>query len=98
VVSGILFRLVLLLGGAMDDPGRIKAPWYLWRWRLGVLLPMVLFGVLGVNSLFEIRNAPVLSIVFGGVFFVFALLFARQVWRGRHPLRSEVRRRTGGAG
>ena len=82
----------------MNDPRRINVPWYSWRWRLGLLLPMLLFAFLAVNSLREVRTEPVLSIVFGALFLGFALLFARLVWRERHPLRSEVRRPTGQAG
>ena len=79
----------------MDDPRRIKVPWYSWRWRLGLLLPMLLFAFLALSALREFRKEPALPIVFGALFFAFALLFARQVWRARHPLRSEVRRPTG---
>jgi hypothetical protein len=75
-----------------DDPRRIKAPWHSWRWRLGLLLPMLLFGLLAVNSLREVRAEPILSSVFAALFLAFALLFARQVWRQRHPLRREIRR------
>ncbi len=82
----------------MDDPRRIKVPWYSWRWRLGLLLPTLLFTLLMVNSLREVRTQPVLSIVFGALFFVFAMLFGRQVWRERHPLRSKVRRPKGEVG
>jgi hypothetical protein len=81
----------------MDDPRRIKVPWYSWRWRLGLLLPALLFAFLAVNSLREVREQPALSIVFGALFLGFALLFARQMWRERHPLCSEVRRPTGQA-
>ena len=75
----------------MDDPRRVKVPWYSWRWRLGLLLPALLFAFRAVNSLREIREQPGLSIAFSALFLAFALLFARQVWRERHPLRSEVR-------
>lgn len=81
----------------MNDPRRVKVPWYLWRGRLGLLLPMLLFALLAVNSLREVRTEPVPSIVCGALFLAFALLFARQAWRERHPLRSEVRGRTGQA-
>ena len=80
----------------MNDPRRIKVVWHLWRWRLGLLLPMALFALLAVNSLREVRSQPFLSIVFGAFFFAFALLFARQVWRERYPLRTEVRSGAGG--
>ena len=82
----------------MDDPRRIKVPWYSWRWRLGLLLPMLLFALLAVNALREVRTEPLLSIIFGTLFLAFALLFARLVWRERHPLRSEIRPPTGQAG
>jgi len=82
----------------MNDPRRIRVPWYSWRWRLGLSLPTLLFAVLAVNSLRESRTEPALSIVFGALFLAFALLFARQVWRERHPLRLEVGRPTGDAG
>jgi hypothetical protein len=82
----------------MNDPRRVKVPWYSWRWRLGLLLPMLLFALLAVNSLREVRTEPVLSIVFGALFLAFAVLFARPVWRERLPLRSEVRRPTGQPG
>ena len=82
----------------MNDPRRVKVPWYSWRWRLGLLLPMILFALLAANSLRELRSRPVLSVLFGAFFLAFALLFARQVWRERHPLRTEVRRSTGQAG
>ena len=81
----------------MNDPRRTKVPWYSWRWRPGLLLPVVLFAFLAVNSLREVRTEPVWSIVFGAPFLAFALLFARLVWRERRPLRSEVRRPTGQA-
>jgi hypothetical protein len=67
----------------MNDPRRIKVPWYSWRWRLGLLLPMALFAMLTVNSLGEVRSRPFLSIVFGAFSCAFALLFARLVWRER---------------
>jgi predicted permease len=51
------------------------------------LLPTLLFALLAVNALHELRTEPVLSIMFCALFLVFALLFARQVWRERHPLR-----------
>jgi uncharacterized protein involved in response to NO len=51
------------------------------------LLPTLLFALLAANSLREFRTEPVLSIMFGAFFLVFAALFARQVWRERHPLR-----------
>jgi hypothetical protein len=86
------------LDRTMDDPRRVKVPWHSWRWRLALLLPMLLFALLAANSLREIRTEPVLSIVFSALFLAFALLFARQVWRERHPLRSEVRSPTGQAG
>jgi hypothetical protein len=71
----------------MDDPRRVKVPWYSWRWRLGLLVSTLLFALLAVSSLREIRTGPASSIVFGALFLAFALLFARQVWRERHPLR-----------
>jgi hypothetical protein len=69
----------------MDNPRRVKVPWYSWHWRLGLLLPTMLFGLLAVNSLREVRTEPFWSITFGALFLAFALLFARQVWRERHP-------------
>jgi len=51
------------------------------------LFPTLLFALLAVNSVREIRTQPVLSIVFGALFLALALLFARQVWRERHPTR-----------
>jgi len=70
----------------MGDPQRVKVPWYSCRWRLGLLLPTMLFALLAVNSLREIRTEPFCSLTFGAIFLVFALLFARQVWRERHLL------------
>jgi hypothetical protein len=75
----------------MIDPRRVKVPWYSWRWRLGLILRLLLFALLAINSMRDFRTEPVLSTVFGSLFLGFALLFARQVWRARHPLRSEVR-------
>ena len=59
---------------------------------------MALFALLTVNSLREVQAHPFLSILFGAFFFAFALLFARQVWRERYPLRTEVQRPCGEAG
>ena len=82
----------------MHDPRRVKVPWYSWRWRLGLLLPMLLFALLAENSLRETPTEPTWSIFFGALFLAFALSFAHQVWRERHPRRPEVRRPTGQAG
>ena len=46
----------------MNDPRRIKVPWYSWRWRLGLLVPMALFVLLAANSLTDVRSHPFLSI------------------------------------
>src|SRR3954465_818473 len=77
----------------MDDPRRIRVPWHSWRWRLGLLLPMVLCALLTLNSLNEARSHPYPSILFGSFFFTFAVLFARQVWRERYPLRASGKAR-----
>jgi hypothetical protein len=81
-----------LLDFTVDDPRRMKVPWYAWRWRLSLLLPMLFFSFLAIHFLREIRSEPVLSIIACTPFLGFALLFVRQAWRERHPLRSEVRR------
>ena len=69
----------------MDDLPRAKVPWYTSRWHLGLLAPALLFALLAVNSFREFDTQPVRSILFGALFLAFALLFARQVWRARHP-------------
>ncbi len=43
----------------MEDPRRIKVPWYSWRWRLCLLLPTLLFAFLAWNSIHEIRTEPI---------------------------------------
>jgi len=77
---------------AMNDPRRVIVPWYSWRWRLGLLVPMALFGVLAIGSLRGFTASPFMSILFGTIFLFFAFLFARIAWRERYPLHSEVKR------
>jgi hypothetical protein len=67
----------------MDDPRRVRVPWYAWRWRLGLLFPTLLFALLALNSLNDIRAEPVLSVTFCTIFLAFALLLSRQLWRAR---------------
>jgi hypothetical protein len=53
---------------------------------------MSLFALLTLNSLQDLPTHPFPSLLFATFFFAFALLFARQAWRERYPLRTEVHR------
>ena len=68
----------------MDDPSRTKVRWYAYRWRIALLLPMLLFALLAANTFREFSAHPVMSVAFGLLFLAFAILFARHLWRERH--------------
>jgi VIT1/CCC1 family predicted Fe2+/Mn2+ transporter len=67
----------------MDDRRRARVPWYLWRWRVGLIAPMVLFWVMAVSGMREFRDHPVWSVVWGVGFLGLAGVFARLLWRER---------------
>jgi hypothetical protein len=77
----------------MHDPRRVQVPWYLWRWRLSLLFPMLLFVMFAMTLLREFEAGPVSASVIALAFFGFAMLFMAQMWRERYPLHAEVRRR-----
>lgn len=67
----------------MDDRRRARVPWYLWRWRVGLIAPMVLFGVMAGAGLGEFGARPVWSVAWAGVFLGLAGVFGRLAWRER---------------
>ena len=67
----------------MDDRRRARVPWYLWRWRAGLVWPMVLFGGMAWGGIREFEAHPVWSVVWGAGFLGLAGVFARLVWRER---------------
>lgn len=75
----------------IGDPRRVRVKWYQWRIRANLLLPMAMFVWLAAGFMDDFARHPWLSLIFGGPFLVIAFLFARQVWRERHPLRTEER-------
>jgi hypothetical protein len=77
----------------MNHPRRSHGQSHLWRWRLSLLFPMVLFGLLTARTLRDSDSAPYATWSITAVFFVIAMLFLLQLWREREPLQSEVRER-----
>ena len=56
-------------------------PWYLWRWRFGLIAPMVLFAWMAVTGMGDFAAHPVWSAVWGLGFLGLTGVYARLVWR-----------------
>lgn len=82
----------------MAEDRREELPWYRQRWRLELLLPMLLFGAIAVTSLARVASTPLASLVIGGPSLLLTAVFARLLWRDRHSRRSDVRWPTGRRG
>lgn len=80
--------------GKGKSPFRVQVPWYRWRWRLALVLPILLFGYLAVTSLIpnEKHPEPFYSRLLGALLFgIPALWCLHWTWKQRFPFKHEVR-------
>lgn len=75
----------------IGDPRRVRVKWDQWRIRVDLLPPIAVCMLLAGVSFWGMRDFPIRSAMVGGLSLVIAFLFARRVWRERHPLRTEER-------